>query len=284
MIFQPEDLLSGKASFLCATQVQFLLRQGKLDMITTMRSNDVWHGLPYNLFQFGMLQCTLANTLGVKPGRYTHNAGSMHLYKRHWEKARLLTGWETEVPKIRGLGRANHTHGWSEVQKMAHDLLEGKAPFKPTDDELWLRNTLHGPGRSGAGARSSRFASPGGRLHDVQCDSRHARSSIASNNCPRSGTPAGGFFVRKRGRSSGLLRPSVAFPVSFWIRKGDNGRVSSNSLKESSCSIQPSWSSQHSRLRALLTHASKGRRLRPPACPLEYRTITGDETRYDEAR
>lgn len=90
MIWAPDDLAGGKADYLCATQVQFLLREGALQMIVTMRSNDAWHGLPYNLYQFGALQGAMAAMLRVGLGTYTHNVGSMHLYERHWAKARTL--------------------------------------------------------------------------------------------------------------------------------------------------------------------------------------------------
>ena len=47
-----------------------------------MRSNDVWWGLPYDVFQFTQLQLTLARLLDVAPGEYTHMVGSLHAYER----------------------------------------------------------------------------------------------------------------------------------------------------------------------------------------------------------
>lgn len=70
----------------CTIALQFFIRNGKLDMITTMRSNDVWLGLPYDLFNFTCMQIQLAMELGVGIGTYYHNAGSLHLYKRDVEK------------------------------------------------------------------------------------------------------------------------------------------------------------------------------------------------------
>lgn len=48
----------------CATSLQFLLRDGQLDAVLHMRSNDAFWGLPYDVFLFTMLQdCSLLNSM-----------------------------------------------------------------------------------------------------------------------------------------------------------------------------------------------------------------------------
>lgn len=74
----------------CTVSLQFLIRKGRLDAITYMRSNDVILGLPYDIFLFTMLQEILARELGVECGRYFHNVGSMHIYERHFELAEVI--------------------------------------------------------------------------------------------------------------------------------------------------------------------------------------------------
>lgn len=66
----------------CTVSLQFLLRDNMLNLITTMRSNDIWIGLPYDVFNFTCMQIQMAMELGVKIGYYYHNAGSLHLYKK----------------------------------------------------------------------------------------------------------------------------------------------------------------------------------------------------------
>jgi hypothetical protein len=66
----------------CTTTLQFLLRDGQLRLRVTMRSNDYWLGLPYDLMMFSLLQRTMAVALGVTPGEYVHAVGSMHAYER----------------------------------------------------------------------------------------------------------------------------------------------------------------------------------------------------------
>lgn len=67
----------------CTLTLQFLLRDGRLHLITNMRSNDIWLGFPYDVFSFTCLQIMMAMELGVAIGEYVHMAGSMHLYTRN---------------------------------------------------------------------------------------------------------------------------------------------------------------------------------------------------------
>lgn len=71
----------------CTVCLQFFIRDGKLYMTTYMRSNDMWMGFPYDVFQFSALQVLMSMELGCELGSYTHIAGSLHLYERDYEKA-----------------------------------------------------------------------------------------------------------------------------------------------------------------------------------------------------
>lgn len=67
----------------CTLSMQFLIRDGRLNLTVTMRSNDVWTGVPYDMFSFCAMQVTMAMRLGVEVGTYVHQAGSLHLYERN---------------------------------------------------------------------------------------------------------------------------------------------------------------------------------------------------------
>lgn len=71
----------------CTLVLQFLLRQDQLHMVTTMRSNDIWWGVPYDVFQFTSLQASFASYLGCEVGTYTHQMGSLHMYENDYEAA-----------------------------------------------------------------------------------------------------------------------------------------------------------------------------------------------------
>jgi thymidylate synthase len=86
-IKEPRDLRVNPTKDLnCTISLQFLIRNKALHLITTMRSNDVWLGLPYDVFNFTCMQIRMAMELGIDIGYYHHNAGSLHLYKKDLEK------------------------------------------------------------------------------------------------------------------------------------------------------------------------------------------------------
>ena len=71
----------------CTVCLQFIVRDEKLYCTTYMRSNDLWLGFPYDVFQFTCIQIRMAMELGLDIGSYTHIAGSLHIYERDFEKA-----------------------------------------------------------------------------------------------------------------------------------------------------------------------------------------------------
>jgi thymidylate synthase len=87
----------GSKDVPCTLSLQFFIRDGKLNLHTVMRSNDVMWGLTYDAFSFTMFQeCMLLDLeripkfkdLGL--GSYYHTAGSMHMYERHFEQAKRI--------------------------------------------------------------------------------------------------------------------------------------------------------------------------------------------------
>jgi thymidylate synthase len=86
-IFESEDIATVHKEVPCTTTLQFFVRDERVDMVVTMRSNDAYFGLPHDVFCFTMLQEIIARTLGRDIGAYHHFAGSLHLYKERWEDA-----------------------------------------------------------------------------------------------------------------------------------------------------------------------------------------------------
>jgi thymidylate synthase len=65
--------------------VAFLkVRNGRLEWLQVLRSNDLVRGVPYNFVQFTTLQEVMAGWLGLKPGGYNHLSDSLHLYERDY--------------------------------------------------------------------------------------------------------------------------------------------------------------------------------------------------------
>lgn len=71
----------------CNLLSHFMIRDGALDLMQVVRSNDVMWGLPYNLMQFTHLMEYIARRLGIEMGNYFHVADSMHMYDHHFDQA-----------------------------------------------------------------------------------------------------------------------------------------------------------------------------------------------------
>lgn len=70
----------------CTTTLQFFIRDSRLHLMASLRSNDVYLGLPHDIFCFTMLQEMMAVRLGVELGEYRQSIGSFHLYDKHAER------------------------------------------------------------------------------------------------------------------------------------------------------------------------------------------------------
>lgn len=104
-----ESIRGGVNDTPCTVCLQYLLRDGVLHCSCYMRSNDVWLGLPYDVFCFTMMQRLVAQQLGARPGDYVHNVGSLHVYKRDEQKL-----WQRGESPRTEQGRAS-PHGWSDA-------------------------------------------------------------------------------------------------------------------------------------------------------------------------
>jgi thymidylate synthase len=99
-LFDRRDTLEFHSDIPCTCTLQFVIRDRRLHMLTSMRSNDAWLGLPHDVFAFTMIQELVARSLGVELGEYRHSVGSLHLYERDSKKAirYLEEGWQLGRP------------------------------------------------------------------------------------------------------------------------------------------------------------------------------------------
>lgn len=95
-LFDADDIVRKHADVPCTCTLQFMIRTGRLHLLTNMRSNDAFLGLPHDVFAFTMLQEIVARTLSVELGTYKHVVGSLHLYAKDMTKASrfLKEGWQ----------------------------------------------------------------------------------------------------------------------------------------------------------------------------------------------
>lgn len=108
----PHAILGDKKDIPCTLSLQFLLRDKRLHVVTTMRSNDVWLGMPYDVYCFTAIQQLVAGALGVDVGSYHHRVGSLHLYDQYKDKA--IKAMFENVPESRSWSYYPGTEDWIE--------------------------------------------------------------------------------------------------------------------------------------------------------------------------
>lgn len=79
----------GMSDFICTNAVQYLVRDGALNVIVQMRSNDIVFGYrndyAWHRFAQGLVIADLASHgVVVKPGVIVWHAASLHMYERHF--------------------------------------------------------------------------------------------------------------------------------------------------------------------------------------------------------
>ena len=91
-LFDNSDLAGTYKDIPCTCTLQFMVRDEKLNLTVSMRSNDAFKGLPHDVFSFTMLQEIMAVMLNRPLGDYTHFAASLHLYDEQRDRATRLLG------------------------------------------------------------------------------------------------------------------------------------------------------------------------------------------------
>jgi thymidylate synthase len=84
----------------CTLNLQFFIRNQELSLITTMRSNDLLWGFPYDVNAFCFLLEVMACWLGVEIGTYIHQVGSMHIYLEPEENHRQLLSCTSSIDVV----------------------------------------------------------------------------------------------------------------------------------------------------------------------------------------
>lgn len=95
-LLETKHCFHDNTDMVCTYAIQFFIRNGYLNMIVFMRSNDAIYGLTNDAFCFAMLHRLMYIALkrvcypDLRLGAYTHIAGTLHVYERHYEMAQKI--------------------------------------------------------------------------------------------------------------------------------------------------------------------------------------------------
>jgi hypothetical protein len=162
VVWQPEDAVRRSGDIPCTFGLFFHIRKddngiSRLNMSVNMRSNNAFRILPFNVFEFTLLQEVVAAELDVDLGFYSLWAASMHVYinEREWP-ATVGIGMDDVSPSIimpempshfkaqtwqgtKPLQQINlvakleaslrHAHSWFDIEKVLSEAMDTLDPY-----------------------------------------------------------------------------------------------------------------------------------------------------------
>jgi thymidylate synthase len=157
-LYDPEADTRGYKDVPCTLGYRFFLRDGRLHMHTTMRSQDLWLGFCYDIFAATVLHELMAGWLGAQLGEYVLCVDSLHLYAADIPRAQSLP---TNVPP--GATMLPLATEWAGFDRLLSGVISGGVPGTQGWAELSAVMASYRARKSGDrdAARSLTLAVPG---------------------------------------------------------------------------------------------------------------------------
>lgn len=125
------DGSSRAADVPCNTSSMLKIREGKLEWLQLVRSNDMFRGFPYNVIQFTSLQEILAGWIGTGLGTYNHIADSLHAYSSDIESVRTSPWTEAhENNDSLSLDYESSSRALREIERRMEVMIHNSLPQK----------------------------------------------------------------------------------------------------------------------------------------------------------
>ncbi len=128
---------------ICHNMYQVSNRGGSLDLLLYQRSCDFFLGVPFNIASYALLTLILAKILKLKPGKFIHVYGDIHIYENHIQQVReQLKRKPKPFPQVQIVGKLD------KIEDFTPDkiLLENYDPHPPIKAELTVAGGLYEKG------------------------------------------------------------------------------------------------------------------------------------------
>jgi len=145
----PEHQYFGNKDFVCTMYGIFQIRDNRLNLTVSMRSNDAIWGTPTDVAFFSVLLSQMHfHLLRTYPtlelGTYTHVANSYHIYERHFKLVEEMLSFDFKpvlIPKVDAnlISKNGESSSWLKI--LFDHYREGISPIN-SDLYKWITNHL----------------------------------------------------------------------------------------------------------------------------------------------
>jgi thymidylate synthase len=115
-----------------------------LHMIVTMRSGDIFLGVPYNMASYSLLLLMFAKALGCTARTITLNIGDSHLYEAARDAAQAQIEYFNDPARIPGLPQVSLVRG-RDFYARGLSSASGSLAFKWHEEQFQLNGYVPGP-------------------------------------------------------------------------------------------------------------------------------------------
>ncbi len=118
-IFDPtKDYNDDSLDIPCYLSLQFMIRNGNLELTTYARSQDLYMGFVYDTAEWQLLQEIVAGWLGLRLGTFRHYIASAHIYSTYLERVKRIIENDTGFDLYRDYSPQSAALNYEEFNEM----------------------------------------------------------------------------------------------------------------------------------------------------------------------